>query len=89
MSTKVVVLYEIHWVKFGSAEKEKEWATDHFRVSVMTKNSLSRPKFSDVGRDRACAELVSRHEYLCHDKALRPDAHKTRPGHVHDTSHVQ
>ena len=40
---------EIHLVKFGSAEKEEEWATAHFRFSVATENSLSI-----LCRDRDC-----------------------------------
>ena len=43
----------MHWKRVGSAENEKEWATTHFCVSIMTKifGFMSRhgPLYRDMG----------------------------------------
>ena len=43
---KAIVLHEMHWKRIGTAGIAKEWAIVHFRVSVVTENSLSRQRFA-------------------------------------------
>ena len=38
---KAVVVHEMHWKRVVSVGNAKEWATTHFWVSVVTKNSDS------------------------------------------------
>ena len=78
---------EIHLVKLGSAEKEEEWATAHFRFFVVTQNSLSQQRLL-ISRHDNGSSVATGQGLLGHNRAVRVEtvsrAHAARRPWVRD-----